>query len=239
MRKTHQKEYYPIPVQTVGMSLPVTVGIEGTAHAGRTERIEHIDVGDTIILKSDWNSPYYWPVAIEVFNENKETLGFLQDDGTNRLAQLATQLDILHASVASVTPLSKRKRNAKYALLDVAISINTSDLSPQKQRKSSELMKQVQVAEEKRRKNQEKRNAILMDLWQQKTGFPIRASLNSIRKTRVDNLHIGDSVFVTYSSDRLQALNECHEIIGSFNCLPSFHEADRLPYNDFTMAGRR
>ena len=71
-----------------------------------------------------------------------------------------------------------------------------------------------------------------MDLWRQKTGFPIRASLNSIRKTHVANLHIGDSVFVTYSSDSLQALNERHEIIGAFNCLPSFYEAN-LDFADY------
>ena len=105
------------------ITFPVVISIEGTHHCGRTERIEHINVGDALILKADYSSPYYHPVAIEVFNSNNETLGYLQNNYNPSLEVLAAYLDDVKATVSSVTPLSKRRKNAKYALLDVKIEL--------------------------------------------------------------------------------------------------------------------
>ena len=112
----------PLPVEDVVVTFPCVISIEGTHFADRIDRIEHIKVGDSVILKADWESPYYLPVAIEVFDSHNGSLGFLRDTTSdNTLVQIANSIETLHASVASVTPLSKRKKNAKYALLDVLI----------------------------------------------------------------------------------------------------------------------
>lgn len=58
--------------------LPCVVPIEGTGYAGRSERIEHVKEGDKLILKADTDNEFYDPVAIEVFNEKNESLGYLQ-----------------------------------------------------------------------------------------------------------------------------------------------------------------
>ncbi len=104
--------------------LPIVRSIEGTAYEGRNARIEHITKGDSLILKADWNNKFYHPVAIEVFNTANETLGYLEEafDSEIILEVLAHNIDSLEAVVDSVTPLSKRKKNAKYALMNVKIS---------------------------------------------------------------------------------------------------------------------
>lgn len=114
-------------------SFPATISIEGTHHAGRAARIEHVRVGDTLVLKSDWENQWYSPVAIEVFNTRGETLGYLAahtiyadmftDTGYRGLACL---LPYITATVESVTPLSKRRKNAKYALMDVRLELDPS-----------------------------------------------------------------------------------------------------------------
>lgn len=110
--------------------LPSSVPIEGTHHRGRAARIEHVQVGDPLVLVADWENRWFDPVAIEVFDARGGTLGYLARDST--LMDFATQtgyrglaclLPHLSASVASVTPLSKRRKNAKYALLDVRIEL--------------------------------------------------------------------------------------------------------------------
>lgn len=103
---------------------PLVVPIEGTGYAGRNARIEFVRVGDPLVLKADFSSPYYSPVAIEVFNTAGETLGYLCD-GYNGipLEQIAPHIEALKARVAAVTPLSKRTKRAKYALMDVELSL--------------------------------------------------------------------------------------------------------------------
>ena len=103
-------------------SYPMIKSIEGTGYAGRTARIEFVKEGDMLILKADYNSPFYSPVAIEVFNAQNETLGFLQNGWLEEsLEEIAKHLDALKARVASVTPLSRRTKRAKYALMDVEL----------------------------------------------------------------------------------------------------------------------
>ncbi len=86
-------------------------------------------MGDPLIIKADYNNPFYTPVAIEVFNMNNETLGYLEKSDIYGTAvwlpfsQIAKNIDKLEARVASVTPLSQRAKNAKYALMDVELSV--------------------------------------------------------------------------------------------------------------------
>ncbi len=103
---------------------PIIKEIQGTGYEGRNERIEYVNAGDELILKADYNNNYYSPVAIEVFNSKNETLGYLSDGfGSESLAEIAKHLDMIKAKVASVTPLSKRTKRAKYALMDVELYI--------------------------------------------------------------------------------------------------------------------
>ena len=124
---------YTFVLDKVPLSFPIIIPIEGTGYCDRNKRIENVQEGDKLILKADWESKYYWPVAIEVFDSNGGSLGLLRSNflrnhidynwTMNALAKLAEQIDNLEAIVADVTPLSKRHGNAKYALLDVGIDI--------------------------------------------------------------------------------------------------------------------
>ena len=108
---------------------PLTVSIEGTHHLGRAQRIEDIEVGDKLVLASDWENKWFTPCGIEVFNDKGETLGYLSEQLSISLSgnrELALLLPYITATVESVTPLSKRRKNAKYALLDVHMEIDES-----------------------------------------------------------------------------------------------------------------
>lgn len=108
---------------------PLTVAIEGTHHLGRAERIESIKVGDKLVLASDWENKWFTPCCIEVFNEKGETLGNLNEQFSISMSgnrELALLLPYITATVESVTPLSKRRKNAKYALLDVHMELDDS-----------------------------------------------------------------------------------------------------------------
>ena len=77
-----------------------------------------------LILRADYDSEFYSPVAIEVFNSKNETLGYISDGwGAGSLVEIAKHLDEVKAKVASVTPLSKRTKRAKYALMDIELYI--------------------------------------------------------------------------------------------------------------------
>lgn len=111
-------------VRATARSFPLTFKISGTHHMGRAARIEHVNVGDRLILAADWNCPFFDPVAIEVFNEHGETLGYLEAGIGPERGALALMLPYVTATAASVTPLSKRSRGAKYALMDVRLELD-------------------------------------------------------------------------------------------------------------------
>ena len=102
-------------------NLPVIISIEGTEREGRNERIEHVKAGDKLILKADFDNEYYYPVAIEVFNSDNQSLGYLRELYEAPLKSIADILDEIDAYAESVTPLSARRKNAKYALMDVKL----------------------------------------------------------------------------------------------------------------------
>lgn len=103
---------------------PLVNPISGTHHMDRAERIERVNVGDKLILAANWNCEFFDPAGIEVFNEQGETLGYLEGViGPNRGA-LALLLPHITASAASVTPLSARRKGAKYALMNVRLELD-------------------------------------------------------------------------------------------------------------------
>lgn len=103
---------------------PCTKPISGTHHLGRAGRIEHVKVGDSLILAADWNCEFFDPAGIEVFNEQGETLGYLEGVIGPMRGALALILPHVTATVESVTPLSKRKMGSKYALMDVHMELD-------------------------------------------------------------------------------------------------------------------
>lgn len=119
-------DLFGMTLNRTALDLPAVIPIEGTHHEGRAARIEHVKEGDQLILESNWESPYYHPVAIEVFNDQEETLGYLRGSygfSPTGYRELACLLPHVSAKVKSVTPLSQRRKNAKYALMDVEISM--------------------------------------------------------------------------------------------------------------------
>ena len=127
------EEYDEIPFEKIRAAFPLILSIEGTAYEGRIERIENVKVGDPLIIKADYYNRFYDPVAIEVFNMKNETLGYLarrcldvlegDEFAYDALWLIAKHVDKLKARVVSVTPLSQRAKNAKYALMDVELSV--------------------------------------------------------------------------------------------------------------------
>lgn len=103
---------------------PCTKPISGTHFLNRAARIEHIKAGDRLVLAADWNCEFFDPAGIEVFNEQGETLGYLEDVVGPMRGALALILPHVTATVESVTPLSKRKKGSKYALMDVHMELD-------------------------------------------------------------------------------------------------------------------
>lgn len=103
---------------------PCSKPISGTHHLGRAGRIEHVRVGDSLILAADWNCEFFDPAGIEVFNEQGETLGYLEGVIGPTRGALALILPHITATVESVTPLSKRRKGSKYALMDVHMELD-------------------------------------------------------------------------------------------------------------------
>ena len=111
-------------VYALVLDFPCTKPISGTHHLGRAGRIEHVKVGDSLILAADWNCEFFDPAGIEVFNEQGETLGYLEGVIGPMRGALALILPHVTATVESVTPLSKRKKGSKYALMDVHMELD-------------------------------------------------------------------------------------------------------------------
>lgn len=103
---------------------PCTKPISGTHFLNRAARIEHIKAGDRLVLAADWNCEFFDPAGIEVFNEQGETLGYIEDVVGPMRGALALILPHVTATAESVTPLSKRKKGSKYALMDVHMELD-------------------------------------------------------------------------------------------------------------------
>ena len=109
---------------------PFSTDIEGTGYMDRVARIEHVRVGDPLVLAGDWENQWFDPACIEVFSAQGETLGNLSNTHLSLYGhrELACLLPYITATVESVTPKSKRRKNAKYALMDVRMELDPSVL---------------------------------------------------------------------------------------------------------------
>lgn len=86
------------------------------------KRIEDIKVGDKLVHKPE--SPKannYSYTLIEVLNSENQKLGHLSCDDFQGEVKILNRLSEIDAYVESVTPLSARRKNAKYALMDVKL----------------------------------------------------------------------------------------------------------------------
>ena len=105
--------------------LPKTIPVYGTKYEGRAERVEFLKIGDKVLLKADYNNPYYSPVAIEVFNTKEESLGFLESSFVEleEFSAIASLVDKkkIHATVSFVIPLSKKSKRAKSCDLEILL----------------------------------------------------------------------------------------------------------------------
>lgn len=103
------------------ITYPLFVEIEGTGYANRNDHIEHMVPGETLKLVEDRKSKFYDPVAIEVFNDRDETVGFLKDSYDKQLLAIAKNIKNIRASVVDVTHVSKRRKGSKYSLMTVKL----------------------------------------------------------------------------------------------------------------------
>lgn len=217
-----------------GLSLKDIIDIEGTAYENRISRIEHIHEGDTLILKADYDSKYYTPVGIEVFNDKNETLGYLRNSNPDKLVQLAYYIDVLDVYVASVTPLSKRRKNSKYALLDVGFNVKASaNLSAEQLEKAEEFIAQSNIIEQKENDEKLAYEEFMMELYHKRVAIG-EGELYSLRKLQIPNLAVGKVFPITISPKYLAAVMNGENIIGYIGRVGNYSRGVLSTYNVFS-----
>lgn len=136
--KRQARELYPVPVSDEAIAFPISIECR-SKDPEAIARIEHLQIDDPVVLRSLPNSKDIWPLSIEVRDKNEEYIASMVPGTTNIIVQLADNLDILQVSVDSVTPLSKRRKNAKYALFSVRFDIKRDGLSKEQQQRAGVL----------------------------------------------------------------------------------------------------
>lgn len=171
-------------------------------------------------LRADTKNKYYSPVAVEVFNTNKETLGYLQAT-SGVLCKIAENLEVLEATVESVTPLSQRRRTAKYALLDVTMRIKNVGSSGQLAQKADLLRLSSDAAQKRKadKYDEEKKGMkeTLSTIGTEHLLFPYILPVMYIRITRIRKMRNGDPVIFNLksSTNSIDFLNCGGEAFGS------------------------
>lgn len=118
------------------MTLPIVNNLEGTAYEGRPEHISRVKVGDRVYVKANWENPYFFPVAMEVYTQNGETLGVLREqfnDGKYMIGNLAPYADRITAVVESVEAYTKKGTLRVRPNLSVKIQVEGAQSIPLKQ----------------------------------------------------------------------------------------------------------
>ena len=125
------EQLFETALNQLAKEFPIIQDIEGTGYMDRIAHIEHVQAGDPLVLAADWENQWFDPVCIEVFNAKGETLGNLSNRFSITLSghrELACLLPHITATVETVTPKSKRRKNAKYALMDVRMELDPAVL---------------------------------------------------------------------------------------------------------------
>ncbi len=102
--------------------------VVGTGYEGRSDRIEHLRSGDTVVLKREPNNAHD-PGAIGVYNKQGASLGHLSRSFTETASFLLDNgyVEIIKATVNTVIPKSQRSARAKSAKLSVDITLKPSE----------------------------------------------------------------------------------------------------------------
>lgn len=105
---------------TPNYELPSSIALTGTQYEGRIDRIEKIKVGDSVTLVREPDNEYDFN-AIDVRN-SAGSLGHLSADACEIISPLLDKDKITYtAKIDSVTPLSKRSKRCKTALVSIHV----------------------------------------------------------------------------------------------------------------------
>lgn len=121
---------------------PASIQVDGTSEEGRAARIEGVRAGDSLVL-SMVVAPQAGTV-IEVLTASGEDLGYLRKG--NELYKLRDDrsleriLPYVSTSVESVTPVSKRRKGTKNALLKVKMELVPGTFDPESSSMSLDVL---------------------------------------------------------------------------------------------------
>lgn len=95
---------------------------KGTRYEGRTEQIEKVKAGDTVLVERDSGNPYN-ANNFTLLTANRKNIGNMPAELCNAIAPLydSGNLKFLKAKVSYVEPISQRSRHAKQAVLFVEL----------------------------------------------------------------------------------------------------------------------
>lgn len=155
---TNSKEYV---LEEIGK----TFELVGTEFEGRNERIEKVNVGDKVkLIREPLNQ--YDKNAIDVRNE-EGSLGHIPAYISKKLARLIDNNQLAKTAVIeSVTPLSKRSKNCKKALISITLTdehnkqMQLFDTSSFEEKNNSnktikiDLIKETKISKEEQEKNE-------------------------------------------------------------------------------------
>ena len=120
------KEGYPLSVAEFPLVLDLGLNKNIAGWEKMNERIEHISAGDELTLRKVSKDG---AVTLEVLNICGEKLGNLCFDRTKGLAKL---LKNVKATVATVIPLSQRRKGSKYAIMTIRLDYEGGDNKSEK-----------------------------------------------------------------------------------------------------------
>lgn len=116
----------PLSATDFPFVLDLSLNKDVTGWEKMNERIEHISAGDELTLKKVSKDG---EVTFEVLNMHGETIGNLYFDRAKGLAKL---LKNVKATVATVTPLSQRRKGSKYAAMTIRLDYVGGDNKAEK-----------------------------------------------------------------------------------------------------------
>lgn len=120
------EEGYPLSVAEFPLVLDLGLNKNIAGWEKMNERIEHISAGDELTLRKVSKDGV---VTLEVLNICGEKLGNLYFDRTKGLAKL---LKNVKATVATVIPLSQRRKGSKYAIMTIRLDYEGGDNKSEK-----------------------------------------------------------------------------------------------------------
>lgn len=106
--------------------------VTGSAYEGREANVEDLVPGEPVKLVSDWKSPYFTPVGIEVHTADGRSIGNLDcawwDGGVdledNDRAAIACILPHVRAYAEQVVPLSTKDGRARHSTVTVRLELD-------------------------------------------------------------------------------------------------------------------